>query len=526
MSDNTVATGQIQQLKKKLDTAIKSRARLEESFNSQSRILVQFIAKLSHVCKGIDLELDNKLASFRQLLTKSASLAEIEIQVNVISKILLKFAAKNDSNINELHHKFHTAGKVLQKIKGLPDQLRRDLRGLLNENEDSKETAIQYVPALTQLITLYEIALKEKLNIDTKSLDDISAVEPTTNLVEQPIIHKFSTLLDELSLSDEQKPQIHTIKKTLHENISYQELINCFIKTFDLVLINLQNERDTAEFFLSSLSKTLSTVQSAVKSTLNIHDKSQKEYQKLNSQLQDQMNDVTDAVKKAMSLTEIKEEINEKLQCIASTIEYKTNLENKNQQQLTEQLKTMSEQIDSLEKQSKEFEVRLHEQQLKSMQDALTKLHNRASFDEHFAKEMVQYHQNNTELAIAVIDIDDFKRINDTYGHTAGDKTLQVIAKTMVAILPKSVFIARYGGEEFVVIYQKTKKTTLIKSLDTLRKKIASLPFKFKQDKVSITLSIGTTHIQADDNIHIAFERADKGLYQAKASGKNKVIYM
>lgn len=529
MSDNSVATGQISELKKKLDTAIKSRARIEEGFTNQSRLLVQFIAKLSHVCKGIDLELDNKLASFRQLLTKSASLAEIEIQINVISKILLKFAAKNDNNINELHQQFHTAGKILQKINGLPNQLRRDLRDLLSENEDSRETVIQYVPPLTQLITLYETALKEKLNDEVINNDSNSktiAQVKSANIVEQQILDKFTMLLDELSLSDKQKPQIKTIKKALFKDLSYQELIKCFIKTFDLVLINLQDERDTAEFFLSSLSKTLSTVQFAVKNTLIIYDKSNKEYQKLNIQLQEQMNDVTCAVEKAMSLATIKEEINEKLQLIANTIEYKTSIENDNQQKLNTQLHSMSEQIDSLEKQSKSFEIRLHEQQLKSLQDALTKLNNRACFDEHFAKEMVQYHQNNTELAIAVLDIDDFKRINDTYGHTAGDKTLQVIAKTMTTILPKTVFIARYGGEEFVVIYRKTKKTPLLQSLNTLRKKIASLHFKFKQDNVTITLSIGVTHIQEQDNIHLAFERADKGLYQAKSSGKNKVIYL
>ncbi|PCI59569.1 MAG: GGDEF domain-containing protein [Gammaproteobacteria bacterium] len=537
MSDHSVATGQISELKKKLETAIKSRSRLEEGFNRQSSQLIQFIAKLSHVCKGIDLELDNKLANFRNLLTKSAPLAEIEIQINVVSKLLLKFASKNDSNIKELHQQFHAAGKILQKINGLPNQLRRDLRALLAENSDGKETVIQYVPPLTQLVTLYEAALKAKIDLkpeeittqltekNENSASDQSDHQITTN-VDHRILSKFSCLLDELSLSEGQSKQLVFIKNTLTKDISQQELIDCFIKTFDLVLLNLQNERETAESFLSSLSKTLSTVQSAVKSTLNIHDKSQKEYKKLNAQLQEQMQDVTSAVKKAASLSDIKEDINNKLQSIASTIELKAQLENKSQHSLAKQLQTMTTQIDFLEKQSKDFEIRLREQQRKSMQDALTKLNNRAAFDEHFAKEMVYHHQKDLELAIAVIDIDDFKRINDTYGHTAGDKTLQVIAKTMKVVIPKAAFIARYGGEEFVIIYRKTKKETLVKSLDTLREKIASLPFKFKKDKVTITLSIGVTHIKSEDNIHLAFERADKGLYQAKSSGKNKVIYL
>jgi len=533
MSDNSVAAAQVEALKKKLDTAIKARAIIEEGFNRQSGQLVQFIAKLSHVCKGIDRELDNKLANFRSLLNKSAPLAEIEIQINVISKLLLKFAAKNESNIKALHQQFHNSGKVLQKIKGLPDQLRRDLRNSLKENNDEKQSVIQYVPPLTQLVSLYEAALKAKANlsVDDSTVDD-SVVDTsdnnstTVNKIDKQVIAKFSSLLDELALSDNQKPQVSSIKKSLREDLSQEELIEYFVKTFDLVLLNLQNERETAESFLSSLSNTLSTVQDAVKSTLTIHDKSQKEYHKLNTQLQEQMKDVTDSVEKASSLSNIKEDINQKLLTIAETLEKKSQLEHKNQQMLEKQLSAMSEQIDGLEKQSKSFEVRLHEQQLKSLQDALTKLNNRAAFDEHFAKEMVRFQQKQFQLAIAVVDIDDFKRINDTYGHTAGDKTLQVIAKTMKKMLDKSVFIARYGGEEFVIIYRKVDKDKLVKSLDTIRAHIATLPFKFKQDRVTITLSIGATHIRKDDNIHLAFERADTGLYQAKSSGKNQVIYL
>ncbi|MBL4909321.1 MAG: diguanylate cyclase [Alteromonadaceae bacterium] len=529
MGDNSVAAEQVRTLKKKLDTAIKARAIIEEGFNRQSGQLIQFIAKLSHVCKGIDLELDNKLAIFRTLLTKSAPLAEIEIQINVISKLLLKFAARNDSNIKALHQQFQNSGKILQKIQGLPDQLRRDLRTSLQDNSDEKQAVIQYVSPLTQLISLYETALKSKVNLAVDNSAETTTNTNTKNIekkVDKKIIAKFSSLLDELSLSELQKPQISTIKKSLNAEVSHEKLIDCFIKAFDLVLINLQSERETAESFLSTLSKTLSTVQLAVKNTLSIHDTSQKEYHKLNVQLQEQMKDVTSVVEKASTMSNIKEEINEKLLLIASTIEKKSNLEQKNQQLLENQLSSMSTQIDGLEKQSKEFEVRLREQQLKSLQDALTKLNNRAAFDEHFAKEMVRFQQKQFELSIAVIDIDDFKRINDTYGHTAGDKTLQVIAKTMKRHLSKNIFIARYGGEEFVIIYREIDKQQLVKSLDTIRQQISALPFKFKQDKVTITLSIGATHVRKDDNIHLAFERADTGLYQAKSSGKNKVIYL
>jgi len=160
------------------------------------------------------------------------------------------------------------------------------------------------------------------------------------------------------------------------------------------------------------------------------------------------------------------------------------------------------------------------------MQDALTKLDNRAAFDDYFAKEIVRYHHSNFDLAIVVIDLDDFKRINDTYGHTAGDKTLQVIANTLKKQMDKDIFVGRYGGEEFVLIFSNINKGALMKKLESLRAKVASLPFTFKSNKVSITLSMGASHIKNDDNVHIAFERADTALYQAKEKGKNNVVYI
>ena len=271
---------------------------------------------------------------------------------------------------------------------------------------------------------------------------------------------------------------------------------------------------------------SLSTVQSAVNDTLVSNTESKAQHQKLNEQLQQHLDGMVNSLNESNSLADIKKDINDKLTVIATTITEKSQLENKQQQLLEQQLNSMSQQVESLSQQSKNFEKQLKEQQAKNMQDALTKLNNRAAFDDYFAKQMVRFHRKPFELALTVIDIDDFKRINDTFGHSAGDKTLQVIANTLKKQLGKSAFIGRYGGEEFVLIYSKQDKKTVLESLDNVRLKIAKLPFKFKNTKVSITLSMGITYIKESDNVHIAFERADTALYQAKENGKNTVVYI
>jgi len=533
MNTKTVAASQMLVLKNKLNAAIESRASLEEDFSSQSSLLIQFIIKLSQVSKGINLELDNRLAQLRLLLTKSAPIAEIELKTAEISKLLQRHTVTNEQNIANLHKQFNNAGQRLQKINGLPDNLRRNLRTLLTETQSTKDSIIQYVPLLSKLIEFYEVSLRSKVDtsqgglLASTQLPD-NNTQPTNNEssdVNRELIEQISVCLSKLHLSTQHTKELLALNKKLLNDTTHDDVLRHFIEIFDVIVADLQNERDRAKFFLTSLNKTLTTVQTAVKKTLLTCKASQNTNNDINKKLQDQILEMSSTVETAMSLEHVKVDINVKLNSIAATLEKKTKFEQLSQQSLANQLNDMAKKVKNLEVQSQEFEKKLAEQQRKSMQDALTKLNNRAAFDEYFTKSMVRYHHQPSDLALVVIDIDNFKHINDTYGHTAGDKTLQVIANTIQKKVSDDTFVARYGGEEFVLIYSNKEAAALASELNFVNKNIARLPFKFKNNKVSITLSMGFTHITQDDNIHTAFERADQAMYKAKAQGKNQVVY-
>lgn len=528
MSDTSSSDKKIIQLQRKLDTAISSRASLENDLKTQSSMLVEFIGKLSQTCKGQDKTLDNKLANLRLLLKKSAPLPDIEKEIETISQILRKHSTTNAANIKTLHNDFLSAGQSLQKVKGLPNDLRRDLRTLLQNSEEEKDAVVQYVPILSQLIAFYTTVLASKTGLESDTPvredyvpDQTSAVQP----VSKEFIDKFSSILNELSLSDINTKQLSTVKAKIKPDMSNDNLLDRFFEVFDVIVEDLKNERNTAKLFLSTLSDTLSTVQSAVKTTLNISTDSGSKHEKLNNMLQKQVGEMATDISNATSLSSIKNDINEKLKRIANTLQKKSEFEKEQNNLLKSQMQTMAEKVQQLQEESKTFEKRIQEQQAKSMEDALTKLANRASFDDYYAKSLMKFQSNNFDLAIVVLDLDNFKRINDTYGHTAGDKTLQVIANTLKKNVDKNTFVARYGGEEFVLIMSQANKKEVISNLENIRKKVARLPFKFKNDKVSITVSVGVTHIVSEDNTHTAFERADEALYRAKAEGKNQVIY-
>ena len=124
---------------------------------------------------------------------------------------------------------------------------------------------------------------------------------------------------------------------------------------------------------------------------------------------------------------------------------------------------------------------------------------------------------------MAVLDIDHFKRINDGYGHLAGDRVLKIIAGELNRRLRKTDFMARFGGEEFVLLVPATPLEGGLQLLETLRSAVEACPFHFKGEPVTITLSAGIAEFRDGESAETAFERADQALYRAKGAGRNRI---
>ncbi len=546
MSENSVADKTIKDLKSRLKSAVISRTELENEFSAQSALLTGFIGKLSQACKGTDILLDNKLANLRSTLKTATSFKDFEKDIKTISTLLRQYSLKNDKNRIEIHDQLSNSSTGLQKSKNFPKESRRQLQTLINKAEEGHASLIQYIPLMSEIIVFYEgiiqsqikLAVDQSQTTDTSkpvALDKINHVEVKAELesntaatqqeAPKELLGRFSSILNTLVISKKHKANVSKIKSSLHGQISNQNLMTECLNVFDFMIEDLEQERNRAKVFLSTISETLTSVQVSVIATIATSSESNEQHAAINLDLSEKIKQVSIGINDAGSLSEMKVDVNDQIQQIAQTLKNKAELENSQNIVLNEKLNSMSAKVEKLEQQSKVFEKRIQEVQAKSFQDALTKLANRASFDEFFAKELVRFHHKQFDLAITVIDLDDFKRINDTFGHTAGDKTLQVIADTLTKVMGNDVFISRYGGEEFVLIFKDVDKITVMNRLNMLRKKVASLPFTFKGTRVTITLSIGVTLVQRDDIVHSAFERADTALYRAKHEGKNKVVY-
>ena len=157
--------------------------------------------------------------------------------------------------------------------------------------------------------------------------------------------------------------------------------------------------------------------------------------------------------------------------------------------------------------------------------DVLTQSSNRRHFFECAHREFEQARLQGTPMAFLLLDIDDFKIINDTYGHQEGDQVLQRIAESGRAVLRRGDLFGRIGGEEFAAVFPGCAPDMALQIAERLQREIQRLSFSHNGQAYGVTVSQGLTNMQPEDEVLDAlFSRADASMYQAKRQGKNQIV--
>jgi len=153
----------------------------------------------------------------------------------------------------------------------------------------------------------------------------------------------------------------------------------------------------------------------------------------------------------------------------------------------------------------------------KALIDSLTKIYNRAFIDESFDRVITEHRELEKDLSVIIMDIDDFKGINDSLGHRQGDLVLKEVADRLVASIRKQDIVARFGGDEFLIVLQDTGS----EAAEIVAEKIVRAIKSQEYMGIPMTVSLGVTTLKDMDTEQSFFNRADKALYDAKAGGKN-----
>lgn len=213
-------------------------------------------------------------------------------------------------------------------------------------------------------------------------------------------------------------------------------------------------------------------------------------------------------------IRKIKSALEKEVQTLRETVRHKQEGEEARIENLAGQVKILRQELELAKEES--------------LRDGLTGTYNRRAFDDRLQSLVERNLIHRQDFALLVLDIDDFKRVNDTYGHPVGDRVILAIANTCNQMVRSDDFLARYGGEEFVIILPGASRRNAAKKAKHICRTIDSTRYTLDRDEVdgslSLTVSIGVTAFRRGDTAATVLERADQALYKAKSAGKNTVI--
>ena len=181
-------------------------------------------------------------------------------------------------------------------------------------------------------------------------------------------------------------------------------------------------------------------------------------------------------------------------------------------------------QINALEQEISELKHELDDVKKESKYDHLTKLLTRKAYEVEVKNFESNYDRNSVFYALVFLDIDHFKKINDTYGHDAGDVVLSTFARILHKQTRKIDIIGRYGGEEFVCIVHYNSKDDLLHYLQRIKRIVHENDFIYKEDAINIRFSAGVVLRHDHESYEEAIQKADVLLYEAKTQGRDKII--
>jgi diguanylate cyclase len=335
-------------------------------------------------------------------------------------------------------------------------------------------------------------------------------------------------LLDALGdTSDELRTEADRLRNRLYAEPAPDELPALLGGVADLsgrAREHYERERQDLEAFLQQMAQNLGEIGQHFQSARERQADASQQTRRHSDDIREQMEGLANDVRSSKDLEGLKQSVQGRMEVIRQRVEAVDRNEAQREQDLEQQVTTLTSRLEELETESQQLRDQLREKWRQAHTDALTGLPNRLGYEERGAQAVAHWRRHGQALALVVVDVDHFKQINDSFGHQAGDKALQVIAELLQRQLKRETdFLARYGGEEFVALLPETGAEEAMQVAERMRRAVASARFTFRGQRAEISLSAGVADFGPDDTLESVFHRADQTVLLAKQEGRDRV---
>lgn len=509
-----------------------------QAYKKNNALLCQFIIKLSSFYEGFSDKVDGELKTLRGHLSGTPNFSLATVSINKLN------VALQHQDISLRKYSLETVSSIEDAMKQLQKIIFEDeaLRGLATQELIKLNQPVSDIFSIYRLyaraVQLHRVALgkhvKGLLSGDSATPETATSTQRQSaedDGTERGSAHFYRSIFIELNQLvtsyTEKKPndrQLLDIKKRLDQGMANEQLLESCVVVLRMIVQDAMTEASLTGKVIQGLHTSLGKISEDVSKSIDGSKAQFEQRTASNAELKTYIDNIEEAVSTTDSFDALKRQTQSCIKVLSKTLTDTQASDSESQTALISLLSSMQDRINKLQQQTDSYKRKIAEQVMQSKTDALTRLPNRQAYNEQLAIAHQHFQSSKKPLSIALIDIDFFKSINDKFGHSAGDKTLQLVSRAFKRHMAGDQFLARWGGEEFVVLLPNTNETKLREKLEAIRKDLESMQLKFKQEKVIITVSLGGTSFTSTDTIDSAFERADKYLYQAKRNGRNQVV--
>jgi diguanylate cyclase len=502
---------------KKKYSVMRERLEQQERYLGEVEALMRHtIARLSIVAESGDPRLSRDLDKLRKAARADKPPAELRSLIeNVAStaKHLERPGKTARTDVSELPIKKRILHDIVDHIR-LPDAERTSTSTILKTIESAT-----LENELDRLAKEFTAIVNRVIGRDVSAAKSATARAPTARRL-------LAELLSSLPVPGEFAPRLEELQDTVEQRVSDDNWMPALsdIATFiGDMRRRLEIEKAELEDFLRQLQDRLKDLDQQLEVAESTRRASVDSSQRLDRRMDAEVNDIESSVHRAESLDQVKVTIQKRVDVIRTHMDEHRRAEVLRQTELEQKLKHATARLQAVEQETTHLRAHLKKRKLQAMSDPLTGIPNRAAFEERIEREFTRWKRYATPLALLIMDVDHFKRINDTYGHRAGDKALKLIALVLKQNIRETDLVARYGGEEFAVIVPQTPVEGVTALAEKLRLAVERAQFHYQGASVPITISSGFTMFRGDDTAETVLQRADKALYQAKSEGRNRV---
>ncbi len=572
--------------KKKFLDALEDQDKREKTLINRIKLLRRGLVGVSLAGDGLDDELDRELAALRTTLRSEDSEAGLEVLLEHIEKSVLRLDSRKEHSTWAIQNALTLSITQLQELE-LSRELKRGIKQYskaLGAKVSNSQNHSELIATFLELLRLVVRELSQDTEESPSALaggfwsrffslhppesiaeasdalarapdaektqespslepDEVSPApqEPDVIASPGPVLQEpgFSVIanhaepvllriLENIYVSEQSITLAKKIRDQVARGLNWYEFVAVLEDISAVITSSLGQERSEFQRFLNELNIGLGQVQQYVQFSRELEQEVRDSDSALEQAVRTQVSSIASSVENAADIVALKSAVQHQLDAILSSMDGFKVLKNSQEDASSEQTRMLEERLKGMEEESRELRLHLAQQEQKAMRDALTELPNRAAYDQQIRHETEQWRSSQElgggrELCLIICDVDHFKRINDTYGHLAGDKVLKVLAREISNRVRKSDFVARYGGEEFAIVMTNTSLEDAERLTNKLRQAIEHCPFHFKEKQVQITMSFGVAAYQPGDTSDLVFDRADKALFSAKEQGRNRV---